>query len=78
MARKAYQTAVMTCGCGDLRGLDEMHVTLKEGPIEDLRPPHPPAIAEVMCVDCVATKGWDIDKTATMSDLVGCLAEGGE
>ena len=28
-----------------------------------------------MCVDCVLTKGWDVDWTATMSDLVRCGAK---
>ena len=48
--RKAYETALMRCGCGGLRGLGEMHVTIR-GSIQ------PVAMVEVMCVDCVLTKG---------------------
>ena len=55
--------SVMKCRCGDLRGIGEMHVTMRGTP-------SPPAIVEVMCVDCVLSEGWSIDLTATMSDLI--------
>ena len=59
--RNTYESAVMKCGCGDLRGIGEMHVTHRGDSIE-------PSIIEVMCVDCVLSKGWDMDLTATMLD----------
>ena len=71
--RKAYESAVMTCGCGDRRSIGEMHVTMKGLPPVDL--PSPPAIVEVMCVDCVLSKGWDIDLTATMLSLTRHMAK---
>ena len=61
VAEVRWMRDVMECGCGDLRGVDEMYLAPSEGD---------PVTWRAECIDCVVGAGFDFETLVCLGDVL--------